>query len=75
MTNNNYNAGYIKGICIFCAILTVVFFLFRAFDFIDWAWVWVFSPIWIPIGLAICVFVVMIVTSLIISAIELHKGK
>ena len=75
MTNRDYDAGYVKGGCIFCVILTLALLLFRVFDFIDWAWIWVFSPIWIPIGLAICVFVVAIISSMIVSAIELHKTK
>lgn len=34
-------------------LLTTVFFLLRLFGVVDWPWVWVFSPIWIPGGLAL----------------------
>lgn len=29
-------------------LLTIVFVLLKAFGKIDWSWLWVFSPMWIP---------------------------
>lgn len=31
----------------FMAILTLLFVAAKLFDFIDWSWWWVFSPLWI----------------------------
>lgn len=34
------------------ATLLVVFVVLKLTDNIDWSWLWVLSPIWIPLGLA-----------------------
>lgn len=38
------------------AWLTVLFVVLKLLDKIYWSWWWVFSPLWIPIGLIIAVF-------------------
>ena len=40
-------------------ILWIVFLILKLTDVIDWPWYWVFSPIWISIGLAIVFFLVI----------------
>ena len=46
----------------FCGFLTIVFKLCKV---ISWSWIWVFSPIWIPLALAITfVVVAMIISSI-----------
>lgn len=39
----------------FTGLLTLVFVAGRVFGFIDWAWIWVFSPLWIPFALLIAI--------------------
>ena len=36
-------------------VLTIVFVVLKLCHVIDWKWVWVLSPVWISIGLAIIV--------------------
>ena len=33
----------------FAGSLTVVFAVLKLFGAIEWSWLWIFSPIWIPI--------------------------
>ena len=35
----------------FAEVLGVVFIALRLCGVIDWTWVWVLAPIWVPIGL------------------------
>lgn len=41
----------------FLGALTLIFITLKLTDNIDWSWLWVLSPIWIPaaVGLALCV--------------------
>jgi hypothetical protein len=40
-------------------VLTIIFVVLKLCGLIDWSWVWVLSPTWISIGLAIVVFLVV----------------
>lgn len=41
----------------FFGILTIVFIVLKLMNVITWSWVWVLSPIWLPIILAIAFLV------------------
>ena len=49
MANNSNSSGGIGA----CGILTVVFITLKLANVINWSWVWVLSPIWIPFLIAI----------------------
>ena len=36
----------------FCGLLTIVFIVLKLIDVIDWPWLWVLSPILIPIAIS-----------------------
>ena len=36
-------------------ILTIVFICLKAAGTITWSWIWVFSPLWITVGVVICI--------------------
>ena len=40
-------------------ILWIVFLILKLTHVIDWPWYWVFSPIWISIGLALVFFMII----------------
>ena len=58
-------------------LLFLVFFLAKIFDKIDWSWIWVFSPLWIPLsiicGIMLVIFTIYAVIFLIILIFELCK--
>jgi len=41
----------------FCGLLAIVFITLKLTDVIDWSWLWVLSPIWIPLALLVSFFV------------------
>lgn len=43
----------------FCGLLAITFIVLKILGFIEWSWLWVLAPIWIPI--VIIVFLVVIV--------------
>lgn len=50
MENHNTN----KGIG-FCGVLAVAFVVLKLCHVIDWSWLWILSPIWIPIALLLVI--------------------
>ncbi len=50
MKNTGYSLGFIH-------ILTLIFFAAKIFGFIDWSWIWVFSPIWGALAFGLLVFI------------------
>lgn len=53
---NNKSAGGGIG---FLGLLTIVFIVLKLCKVITWSWVWVLSPIWIPI-LLLVLFIIWI---------------
>lgn len=45
----------------FAGILTIVFIVLKLTGVIGWSWIWVLSPIWIPVILAVVSFLGMAV--------------
>ena len=41
-----------KGVGFF-GLLTIVFIVLKLIDVIQWSWVWVLAPTWMPVGIAI----------------------
>ena len=37
----------------FCDVLGIVFIILKLCGILTWSWLWVLSPIWIPIAIAI----------------------
>jgi len=52
----------------FCGLLAILFIALKLTDNIDWSWLWVLSPIWIPFALA---FLIIIVSAI---AIGINSG-
>ena len=47
----------------FCGLLTIVFIVLKLTKYIDWSWLWVFSPLWIPVALLLLILLVLLVFS------------
>jgi hypothetical protein len=51
----------------FTGALTVLFVALKLTHVINWPWLWVLSPIWISLLLAIAVLAIMLIFALIIK--------
>tara|TARA_R110000751_G_scaffold84346_1_gene168846 strand:- start:112 stop:294 length:183 start_codon:yes stop_codon:yes gene_type:complete len=52
MNNETQSSGIGIG-----GILFIVFLILKLTDNIDWSWWWVTSPLWIPVGIVVLVFI------------------
>lgn len=43
----------------FCGLLTIVFIALKLLGVIQWSWVWILSPIWIPLIIVIILFIII----------------
>ena len=50
-------------------LLTITFFIAKIFDKINWDWIWVFSPLWIPLAVVSIIFGISVFLFLFISLI------
>lgn len=41
--------------------LTILFIILRAVNVIDWAWIWVLSPMWITVSVIIILFFICLI--------------
>lgn len=49
----------------FGGLLAIVFIVLKLTKTIAWSWLWVLSPIWIPIGIALLYLVLMVIGAVI----------
>lgn len=56
MDNNKASGGGIG----FCGLLTIVFIVLKLLGIIQWSWIWVLSPIWIPLIIVIILLIIII---------------
>lgn len=42
---------------LFSTLLTIAFIVLKLCHVIDWSWVWVLAPLWIPLVLVILIFI------------------
>lgn len=61
MENNENNVNVSSGIG-FMGILQIVFIVLKLVKVINWSWIWVLSPTWIPLSITIiCLLIVWII--------------
>ena len=54
MSSNSSGGGGIG----FCGMLAILFIALKLTGHVQWSWLWVLSPIWIPVSVAIGLLVV-----------------
>ena len=55
-------------------MLAIIFMVLKLTGNIDWSWVWVFAPIWIPVALAAGILAIYGIIVLIIAIVAAIKG-
>ena len=64
MANNNSSSSDSNGIG-FVGLLTVLFIGLKLTNYIAWSWLWVLSPIWISVVVAIFFIIGMVIVAYI----------
>lgn len=64
MNEHKNNTGAAGGLS-FYGLLTIAFIVLKLTGVIDWSWLWVLAPAWIPAAIAIAVILVVLVVVLV----------
>ena len=59
----------------FTQILTLIFIVLKLTNCITWGWLWVLSPLWIPVAFILGLFVVAFVVVFVVDFIATLFGK
>ena len=51
----------------FLGALTLLFIGLKLGNVIDWNWIWVLSPLWIPIALLAAIFLLVIIVAILVG--------
>jgi len=63
--NVNFDGGY--------GLVCVVLIIMKCLGYLNWSWIWVFAPLWLPIVIALgLIIIVFIGTGLIMGVIWLY---
>lgn len=73
--NENRNNGSTAGGIGFCGLLTIAFIVLKLTGFIDWSWLWVLAPIWIPAAIVIAVLLVFLIVVLVKEGVKQTEEK
>jgi hypothetical protein len=63
-----------KGVS-FSGLLAITFIVLKLIDVIQWSWVWVLAPIWIPLSLAGGVLILAIPLALLKTSKTTYKKE
>lgn len=55
---------------IFLPLLAILFIALKLTDYIDWSWLWVLSPIWLPIAIVALCFSIIGLLFLFLKMLE-----
>ena len=55
-----------------CGMLTIAFVVMKLTGVIDWRWLWVLAPLWIPMGVGLILLIIVLVLQV---KIEINKRK
>jgi hypothetical protein len=58
------NAGSSGGIS-FIGALAITFIVLKLTGVIDWSWIWVLFPLWMPFAIVVCALVIYVIYKLI----------
>ena len=60
--NNSTGSASTGGIG-FCGLLTIVFIVLKLTKVINWSWVWVLAPFWIPVAIYALILTFIVILS------------
>ena len=70
MCNDNKNSKAANDGMGFCGLLAVAFIVLKLCKVINWSWLWVLAPLWIPTALVILIIAIIFIVGCIKSAVK-----
>lgn len=55
-------------------IVFLAFLMLKLANIIDWEWLWVCAPLWLPVGVGAALFIIYIIVTVALSMIEKKEG-
>ena len=56
-------------------IITLIFILMQYLNIINWHWIWIISPLWIPLSIALLFIIFIYICKFMIFLIDNKKGN
>lgn len=54
--------------------IALIFLILKLTHVIDWAWIWIFSPIWIPLAIGLTILLLYYFMVLIVAIVAAIRG-
>jgi uncharacterized membrane protein len=54
--------------------LTIIFLILKLTHVIDYEWIWIFAPVWIPLAIAASILLIYFLVTLIIAIVKAIRG-
>ena len=54
--------------------LSLIFLILKLTHVIDWAWVWIFAPVWIPLALGASILLIYFLVLIIAAIVTAIRG-
>lgn len=71
--NKNENGKAAGGVG-FCGLLAIAFIVLKLTHVIEWSWLWVLSPLWIPAAIVAGILVIVVIVAIVkMTAAEVQK--
>ena len=54
--------------------ISIIFLILKLTHVIDWAWIWIFAPVWIPVTIAVSILLIYFLVLIIAALITAIRG-
>ena len=54
--------------------LTIIFLILKLTHVIDWEWIWIFAPVWIPLAVAASILLIYFLVLFIAAIVTAIRG-
>ena len=51
----------------FCGLLAIAFIVLKLLGVISWGWLWVLSPIWIPMVIVAAILIIIVILNIVVK--------
>lgn len=60
----------------FCGLLAIAFIVLKLTHVIEWSWLWVLSPLWIPAAIVAGILAIVVIVGIVkMTAAEVQKKR